>query len=159
MENQITVSVTGASRVELVKRLRAFADNLDGTPAGTDGKVTKTTKKAAKQSEDFDSEVTEGEQTEMDFDSGTDDTTETLEASDDSDEDFTTPSKPTKTTKAKKITVAEVNDACKARAKAGGAKGREHVLKILKTKFKTESISDIKPELYGKVIEAMQVTQ
>jgi hypothetical protein len=61
--------------------------------------------------------------------------------------------------KLKKVTIAEVNDACKARAKAGGKKGREQVLAILKKHFKTESVSEIKPELYGEVLQAMAVAQ
>lgn len=58
--------------------------------------------------------------------------------------------------KAKKITLDDVNDACKARAKAGGKKGRAEVLAILKKKFKTETISDISDDKYQAVIDAME---
>lgn len=157
MENQITVSVTGASRVEIAKRLRAFADNLDGTPADSEGKVMTTTTTAKKAQP-----KTKTVEASFDDDAGADETesfddkepTDEIESTDD-DEDFTTPAK--KTAKAKKVTVAQVNDACKARAKSGGKKGRDEVLAILKKQFKTESISEIKPERYADVIAAMEI--
>lgn len=73
------------------------------------------------------------------------------------DEDFTAPPKKAAKAKAKKITLDDVNDACKARAAAtGGKKGREEVLGILKKKFKTTSVSELEPEQYAAAIKAME---
>jgi len=60
--------------------------------------------------------------------------------------------------KAPKITEEMVNAACRDRAIAegGGKKGRAVVEGILKKKFKTLSVSSIKPEDRGAVIEAME---
>lgn len=71
------------------------------------------------------------------------------------DEDFTTP--PPKKAKVKALTSEDVNEACKARAaRTGGKSGREEVLTILKKKFKTQSISDLKEDSYAAVIAAMK---
>lgn len=60
--------------------------------------------------------------------------------------------------KTKKVTVDDVNDACKARAAAtGGKEGRKEVLAILKKKFKTETVSDLDPAQYAACIAAMEV--
>ncbi len=82
--------------------------------------------------------------------------TEDAEVETASDDDFMSEPEP-KPTKAKKITVAEVNEACKARAKAGGKNGRAEVLKILKKNFKTESISALKENQYAKALEVLAV--
>lgn len=78
---------------------------------------------------------------------------------DDDDEDDEEPA-PVKTKKSKalpKITLDDVNDACQERAlRTGGKKGREEVLAILKKQFKTNSVSGLKPDQYGAVIEALQ---
>lgn len=73
----------------------------------------------------------------------------------DDEEDFTTP--PPKKDKVKALTSEDVNEACKARAaRTGGKAGREEVLTILKKKFKTQSISDLKEDSYAAVIAAMK---
>ncbi len=60
--------------------------------------------------------------------------------------------------KAKKLTVDDINDACKARAAAtGGKEGRTEVLALLKKHFKTSSVSEIKPDDYAKLIKVMAV--
>lgn len=78
---------------------------------------------------------------------------------DDDDADFTAPpAKAAKPAKAKKITVDDVNDACKAKASSiGGKEGRAKVLALLKKHFKTESVSELKPEQYEACIKAMAV--
>ena len=73
------------------------------------------------------------------------------------DDEVAAPAPKAKAKKEPKITIADVNDACKARAKSGGKEGRAQVLKILKKQFKTESVSELKPEQYGAVIKAMAV--
>lgn len=77
------------------------------------------------------------------------------ESSDDDEEDFTKSA--TKSKKAKKLTLDDVNAACKERAasEGGGKAGREVVLGILKKKFKTTSITDLKPDSYALVISTM----
>jgi hypothetical protein len=74
--------------------------------------------------------------------------------SDDEDEEF---EKPTKK-RAKKITLDDVNDACKERAadEGGGKEGRSVVLKILKKKFKVDSVSELEETQYAAVISAMK---
>jgi hypothetical protein len=90
------------------------------------------------------------------FDDDEDDTAELKAAAtdDDEDEEF---EKPTKK-KAKKLTVDDVNDACKERAadEGGGKEGRKVVLGILKKKFKVESVSELEETQYAAVISAMK---
>lgn len=162
--------MTGSNRVELVKNLRAFADNLDGTPADTSGSVverkvtakpaaTKPTKAAAPveevEGDDDDDFVTDSAKNGESFD---DDTTEESASFDDAaDEEPPKKAAPAKGTKAaakKKITLDDVNDACKAHAQANG---RPATLAILKKKFKTESVTALKPEQYEACISAMAV--
>ena len=83
-----------------------------------------------------------------DDDSDTDEETES--ATDDADDEEEKPAKK----KAKKVTLDDVNDACKARA-AGGK--RKEVLKILKKNFGVETVSDLESDQYGAVIKAMAV--
>lgn len=102
------------------------------------------------QDEDFTPKTKAAKKAVKDFDEDED-----LEAasSDETEDDFTD-KKTTK--KAKKLTVDDVNDACKARAaQTGGKEGRNEVLAILKKKFKTTSVSELKPEQYAAAISAM----
>jgi len=64
-----------------------------------------------------------------------------------------------KKAKAKKVTLDDVNDACMARAMAGGKNGFKEVKGILKKKFKTESISELEESQYQECIDAMAVEQ
>lgn len=141
--------------------LKALAAILE-TGATVEGKRAKNSgAKGFDDDEQMDAAKEETEQQEsFDFDSedsnGDEGQSEEIEAEDD---DFTSsPAAAKKSAKAKKITIAQVNDACKARAKAGGKEGRAQVLSILKKHFKTQSVSEIKPELYAKVIQAMKVS-
>lgn len=110
----------------------------------------KTTKKASKKASSFDDED-EGEADEAPEVSEED---EASFDSDDEDEDAL----PKKKKAQKKISLEDVNDACKARAsQTGGKAGREEVLKILKKKFKTSSLTDLKPEQYPAVLAAMSI--
>lgn len=162
-ENSISVVVTGANRVELVERLRAFADNLDGAPATISGKATKSqarpaasSKKAAVAEEEDDGFVAKEDTGEPD--GFGDDATAADDAAGDG-EDFTeeppkkSAAKGTKA-KAKKITLDDVNDACKAHAQANG---RKATLETLQKKFKTQSVTALKPEQYEACISAMAV--
>lgn len=80
------------------------------------------------------------------------------EASEESDDEVEEEDEePSSKKKAKKLTVDDVNDACKARAaKVGGKEGRTEVLNILKKKFKTTSVSELKPDSYAAAIAAMR---
>lgn len=55
--------------------------------------------------------------------------------------------------KQKKLTVDDCNDAAKALAKV---KGRDEVLSLMQKHFKTKSVSELKPEMYGKFCEKMR---
>lgn len=137
------------------KGLKAVAADAEDTsdddaPAETETddddfapKVAKATKAAAKA-------------TAASFDD--DDAPAATETDDDDDADFKAPpAKTAKAAKPKKLTVDDVNDACMARAKAGGKKGREEVLAILKKKFKTQSVSDLSEDQYAACVAAMAV--
>lgn len=93
------------------------------------------------------------------FDDDADDAPAAPAEPEEEEEDFTTPpAKTAKPPKAKKVTLDDVNDACKAKAKSiGGKAGREKVLVVLTKHFKTESVSELKPEQWAKCIELMAV--
>lgn len=158
--DKISVTVVGDNRVDLVHRLRAFADNLDGSPAeATTGKVVSKTAPAKKAASKAAAPVVD----DGDEDDGfAEDTGETNGFdSDESEEGFdeAPPEKkaaPKKGTngKAKKITLDDVNDACKAHAQA---KGRPATLAVLQKHFKTQSVTALKPEQYETCISAMAV--
>lgn len=83
-------------------------------------------------------------------------TEEAAEETEEEEESFVAPAKKAK--KAAKVTLDDVNDACKARARAvGGKKGIEAVKAILLKKFKTDSITKIKEENYPAIVAAMAV--
>lgn len=73
------------------------------------------------------------------------------------EEDFTAPAKKTKGLKAKKITLDEVNDACKAKALSFGNGGVAKVRALLKKTFKSESVTALKPEQYAECVALMEV--
>jgi uncharacterized cupredoxin-like copper-binding protein len=56
--------------------------------------------------------------------------------------------------KAKKITLDDVNDACRAHA---AARGRAATLAVLQKKFKTHSVTALKPEQWESCVAAMAV--
>jgi hypothetical protein len=144
---KIQVTVSGENRVELAARLRAFADNLDGKPAGKNGKVTGKTAKAESFDED---DAAEEAEVDADFDDSAD------EGEDfDGDADEPAPKKK----KAKKLTVADVNAACKAYATSLGKTGFAKTKARLKKKFGTESISELDEEQWPLVIKLMAVAE
>lgn len=124
------------------KSLEEAEDDFDNDEGEEDDEDFTPKKQAAKKNT-FEDEDEEEESSEEE---------ETEEASDDEDEEEDAPPKK----KAKKLTVDDVNDACKKKAaKIGGKEGRNEVLKILKKKFKTTSVSELKPEQYAAAIAAM----
>lgn len=109
------------------------------------------------------SSVTEDVETETTTDDDDDDdftptkSKATVKAKSFDDDDTGEDEEPVIKKKAKKITVDDVNDACKARAaETGGKEGRQEVLTILKKKFKVASVNDLEPEQYAAVIAAMK---
>ncbi len=106
--------------------------------------------------EDFGSKKTKGKKAASSFDDDeeSEEEEEEEEEEEDEDEEEEEDEKPAK--KAKKLTIDDVNDACKARAKGAGKKGRDEVLSILKKKFKVASVTELKPEQYAKAIAAME---
>jgi hypothetical protein len=149
----LTKQIDRLERLTGGKGLKAVAadaeEKSDDAPAETEGDdddfspaVSKAVKSAAKT-------------TAASFD---DDDAPAETETDDDDADFKAPpAKAAKAAKPKKLTVDDVNDACMARAKAGGKKGREEVLAILKKKFKTQSVSDLSEDQYAACVAAMAV--
>jgi len=168
--DRISVTVTGANRVELAGKLRAFADNFDGTPAGADGKVTKsakTTKAAQVETTDEDDDFGKADKktketkaskaaaASFEEDDATEETvTETAEVTESEDDFMDAAPKAAAKKTAKKLTVNDVNTACKEKA---AATDRKTVLSILKKKFNVASVTELKAEQYGDVIKAMAV--
>lgn len=101
----------------------------------------------------------EGDDDETEKEVDEDDYEDEVEA-DEVDEDDDEDEKP-KAKKAKKLTADDVNEACKALLSAlgGGKTARAKVLGILKKKFKTESVSELKPDQYAAVIKAMEAVE
>jgi hypothetical protein len=154
--NEITVSVSGANRVELVEKLRAFADNLDGAPAETNGKVVTTKKPTTTKSATapVDEEVDDDFKSEGPADGGFEDDGG-FEEEQQPPAKTAKPAAAAKTGKAakpKKITLDDVNDACKAHAQANG---RPATLDVLQKNFKTQSVTALKAEQYEKCIALM----
>lgn len=144
----VQIVVTGNSVKDVANRMRELADEM----------YKPTTKKIAAEVEEDDEDESEeaGEENEDDIDA--EDEEDEDEAIEEDDEDSDEEEKPAvKKGKVKKLTANDVNDACKSLASSiGGKKGREKVLSILKKKFKTESVSELKPEQYAKCIAAME---
>lgn len=124
-----------------------------------------TTKKSAKTDTDLDdTSLDEDNDDGEDFTKSTKPKNSAKKASsfsDDSDEDDTdekseieAASMKGKRGRPKKITIDDVNDACKTRAEETS---RKEVLKILKGQFDVTSVTDLEPKQYAEVIEAMQV--
>jgi len=133
--------------------LATLAELVERMEAATAATTTTTKKKAAPVATDEDDTDVEADEDE-DFAPPKKTAAKKAAASFDEDEDD---APPVKKTKKAKVTVEDVNDAAKARAKAGGKNGRAEVLKILKKGWKTESISEIDPEDYEAVLEALTV--
>ncbi len=138
----------GTKPADIATKLRWQAGLFEGLAPKEAASVKNTSAPAAEESDD-----------DEDFGSKKKSTKERVAAafeSDDDDAGFT--DAPPAKKKAKKITLEDVNEACKARAKAtGGKEGRAEVLKILKKQFKTESVSSLDEDQYADVIEAMEV--
>lgn len=162
---QLTLTFTeGSTNLDIAARLRFQAGLFEGlepkvassrantdtpaeeTPAPKKTKAKTAAKvKAAPASFDEDEETTEVEEpaAEEGFD----------------EESFEDETPAPKKTKAAKLTLDNINDACKAfaRENGGGKDGREAVLKILKKNFKVTSISELDVEDYPKVLKALAV--
>lgn len=142
---QITLTVKdGATAKDVAAALRFQAGLFEGMEPKTASSRKNTDADEAQETDDEDfGKKPAGKKAAAKFDD------------DQADEDFTTPAK--KTAKAKKLTIDDVNDACKARAKeeGGGKAGRDAVLKLLKKNFKTQSVSDIEETDYARAVEVM----
>ena len=180
--SEIKLSFTfkeGSSAQEIATKLRWHAGLLEGMPKKEAASVKNTSAKA-KAAEVEDEELEDDEDEDFapaakkkaakkkvaSFDEEDEDEAEVEddEETEEDDEDFTEPAPkakkkaPAKTARKKKITVDQVNDACKARAQAtGGKAGRNEVLAILKKKFKTTSVSELKADQFEACIKAMAV--
>ncbi len=120
----------------------------DFEPINLKAKKPKATAKAA--SFDDEQEATEIEAEETQSDDTEDFKTQTSKTK------SKVSTQPAKKVAAKKLTVDDVNDACKAKAASiGGKAGREQVLTILKKKFKTTSVTELEPEQFEAAIAAI----
>lgn len=144
-----------ANLTRQVDRLEALGGGkLKGKPKTEDDEDEETTETEDEEDEDFaakkskkKAKTDEDEETEESEDA---DEEETADADEDEDE------APAKKKGKAKLTIDDVNDACKAYAKATS---RADALKVLKKKFKTDSIADLKPEQYADCIKAMTVEE
>lgn len=108
-------------------------------------------KKPAKKGNSFDEDEDETEDAEEDEDAETTENEEDDETEEAEEDDEPAPKKKS-STKAKKLTVDDCNDAARELAKKHG---RSAVLDIMKKNFKTKSVTELKPEHFGKFIELM----
>lgn len=104
-------------------------------------------------SDDDDSDDDDNAETEDDDDDDADEDTD----SDDSDDEDEKPAKKKAPAKKAKVTIKDVNAACKAYAKSLGKTGFEKTQALLKKKFKVSSISDLKPEHYATAVKLLAV--
>ncbi len=160
--------LVGAESKAWLRDLTAIVERLEKASTTKTGKTAKATEvdeddeieaAADDEDEDFAPKKKKAKKT-TSFD---DDDAEIEAATDDEDEEETdtfsarTAKEKSSKKKAPKITRDDVNDACKAYAASFAKGGREQVLKVLRKKFKTETISDIDPKQYEAVIEALAV--
>ena len=182
---QLTITFKeGATNKDIAHELRWKANLIDGmepkmaclveacsTPVLLTTKPVRTTTPGTKKAkvektvevEDADEEVLSEEPEVDDDDFKADDTAGSNGFDDEADsEDFEEtqeeapkPTKKNPASKAKKaVTLDDVNDACKAYAQVNG---RPATLKILEKKFKTKSVTSLKPEQFEAVVAAMKV--
>lgn len=172
---QLVINVKeGATAKDIATQLRWQANLIEGmepkkaaSTEATSATATKSpaTKKAAAPAAPAPAVVEEDDDFKADADEASgfddDDNDTVAEASfDDAAPEEVEEKKPAKTAangsngKAKKVTLDDVNDACKAHAQA---KGRPATLAILQKKFKTQSVTALKPEQYEMAIAAMSV--
>lgn len=159
-------STTGEEKMQLELKILAgaeskafladFAKQVDRLEKLTGGKGLKPTDKNEISDEDEDDAKDEETDEDDDFAPKKASKKGSSFDEDDADAEEAPPAK----TKKKKLTVNDVNDACKKRAASvGGKAGRDEVLKILKKKFKVESVADLEPEQYADAIEAVAVDE
>lgn len=145
---QLTIEIKdGSTNIDIASALRFQANLIEGVMTGKDASAKRNT---------ITQDTTDDDDT--DFMPKKKTAAQKAVASFDAEEvDEAIEEKP-KTKKAKKVTLDDVNDACKARAAAvGGKEGRAEVLSILKKQFKTSTVTDLKPENYQAVIDAMEI--
>jgi len=179
---QITITVKdGATNTEIAAALRWRANLIDGMEpkaassvanTSTPGEVKTATKAKAQAApapeaddagdEDFaaaPAKKTSGKKAAAaasfeDEDDSAEEAQTSSEADDAGDDDDFMAEAPKTKAKAKKITVNDVNDACKAKAKASD---RKAVLAILKKQFGVTSVTELDQKQYADVIKAMAV--
>lgn len=133
----------------LVTRLENVAKKIKVKVSGDDG-IDESTDEATDDATDDDDDFNENKK-EKKAKSDFEDEEDAGDFTSDDEEETEKPKK------AKKLTVDDVNEACKKRAaRTGGKEGRSEVLTILKKKFKTQSVSELKPEAYAACIAAMK---
>lgn len=155
--NEICVTISGTNRVELAKNLRVWADNLEGAPASKTGKVEAADRHVNDdEDEDFAPKAKATKKAAAAFDDDEEEApvkkSASKKAATSFDEEDEEEAPVVKKAKAPKLTIDDVIGACKLYAKENG---RPATLALLKKKFKTTSVSDLKPEQFAAVIEVM----
>lgn len=169
--------LVGAETKQFLMDLTKIVERMEKASASTTttvrvGDVSKTVTKKAAAIEEEEDEIEAAVEAEEDEDFAPkkskgkkaaaaafddDEPVEEPEATEEEEEDFTTPAPKKAAAKAKKLTIDDANDACKARAaRTGGKEGRAEVLALLKKNFKTQSVTDVKPEDYEKLVKIMK---
>lgn len=141
------------SLVDLARDLVAVGQQLLGGLAEekVDTSEVKQETKSKKKTKPVEEEVVEESFDDDDFGSG--DKADDEPGFDDDFEELKEPPKKKITVKTKKLTIKEVTAACKKRAENGRYK---EVKKILKSKFKVDSIHDLEEDQYASVMKAME---
>lgn len=136
----------------LLARMEKLAGVAGSKAAKTVDAEETESEEAEEEEEDFGAKKSKAKKKAKGFDEEEEESEESEEEEEEEEE------APKKKTKSKKIELDDVNDACKKKCieEGGGKEGRAVVLKILKKHFKTESVTDLKPEQYAKAIELME---
>lgn len=139
---QFTINFEGTpTPQQIATQLRFQAGLLEGMKPKDASSIKNTSPDEAEEVKKIEDEIEEA-----DFDEA--------EIEEESFEEEETPPKKTAAAKAPKIDAKMVNDACKAHAKKNGF---ENTKNLLMKKFKTSSVSKLKPEQFADVLKVMKV--
>lgn len=142
----LKVTITGRTYSDVIGQARKLIEEYDGAPARGPTVTTRTKKTKPVETEETELLGATEETEELSLDGGTEDEGD---LSFDSTEETTG-----KKTASKKLTDKDVNQAAMAHAKKNG---RPATLKVLKGKFKVNSIVELKPDQYADVVKALKV--
>jgi hypothetical protein len=161
----IEIKVTGTSIADVIKNTKQLVAEMEAmlptrtttTAAAPTKKVTKKGKLATVEADDElagDIEVADEDLMDAEEVEEADDALSFDDATDDEEEIEAPAPKAKAKTKAPKVTDKDVNAAAMAYAKKHG---RPATLKVLKSKFKVESVTELSEDDYAKAIQALKV--